>query len=110
MNIDFAHSIFSLLIAFPSDDSNQFHDVIPGSSINEVYKDSTEHYNYVLQQSGKNLFQQTLQAMLAKGGDNNNTQSTVAVNTLGWPRTEIVELPSTSLSIIHLSLIFQPSL
>lgn len=24
--------------------SNQFHDVLPGSSINEVYKDSAEHY------------------------------------------------------------------
>lgn len=44
---------------------NQFHDVIPGSSINEVYKDSTEHYLHVLDVGGK-LLENSLQSFSAE--------------------------------------------
>jgi hypothetical protein len=42
--------------------SNQFHDVIPGSSINEVYKDSAEHYQYVLR-TGTALLDQAIASL-----------------------------------------------
>jgi alpha-mannosidase len=69
--------------------TNQFHDIIPGSSIGEVYQDSTKDYELVLSQAEelrlaalKNLLPTDLSA------------SKVAVfNTLSFPRSEVVELP-----------------
>lgn len=72
---------------------NQFHDVIPGSSINEVYKDSTEHYKYILE-SASNLRSQALASL---AGEQTGTQY-VAYNTLAFPRTEIIETPATTQS------------
>ncbi len=69
--------------------TNQFHDIIPGSSIPEVYKDSTVHYMDILT-SGKALRQKAAQALT---GPSVSAGNIVAINTLGSGRTEVVELP-----------------
>lgn len=45
---------------FADSTRNQFHDVIPGSSINQVYKDSDEHYAQIMS-SGKSMLDQVRQ-------------------------------------------------
>jgi alpha-mannosidase len=69
--------------------TNQFHDIIPGSSIAEVYKDSTRHYEEVLT-SGSALRQQALQALMPAAGQGPRL---LALNTTGFERREVVELP-----------------
>jgi alpha-mannosidase len=65
---------------------NQFHDIIPGSSINEVYKDSAAHYDDILK-SGAKLRQAALDKLVRPG------KARVAViNTTGHDRTEIVTI------------------
>ena len=67
---------------------NQFHDIIPGSSITEVYRDSDKHYAEILA-SGTALRDSTIAPMVSA----QPTGSIVALNTLSSPRTEVVELP-----------------
>lgn len=69
---------------------NQFHDIIPGSSINEVYVDSAAHYQEILSK-GAELRDKALQALLA--GNIGKGNYICAVNTLSAPRTEVVEMP-----------------
>ncbi|MDD5139815.1 MAG: alpha-mannosidase [Verrucomicrobiales bacterium] len=64
---------------------NQFHDIIPGSSIAEVYQDSEEQYAEVLA-SGMKLRAQARQALCPE----RNGKNLAAFNTLGFPRTEVV--------------------
>lgn len=74
---------------------NQFHDIIPGSSINEVYIDSAAHYNDILSSGAK------LRAKVAGGligSQSGSGKRLLAINTLGFPRTELVEV-SGKLSI-----------
>lgn len=67
---------------------NQFHDVLPGTSIGLVYKDSDAHYREI-QSTGNALTQTLLQAIAGKG------DSMVAFNPLAWPRTALVEIPNS---------------
>eukprot|EP01116_Phalansterium_solitarium_P008232 TRINITY_DN2178_c0_g1_i3.p1 TRINITY_DN2178_c0_g1~~TRINITY_DN2178_c0_g1_i3.p1 ORF type:complete len:1036 (+),score=353.53 TRINITY_DN2178_c0_g1_i3:2026-5133(+) len=72
---------------------NQFHDVIPGSSINEVYADSAVHYGQVSAEGGQ-LLDQALQGLGALKDDATPVSGLGLVfNTLAWPRTEVVEAP-----------------
>lgn len=69
--------------------TNQFHDIIPGSSISEVYQDSIQDYEIVLDQAMA-LRSVALEALLPPGPSDGK----VAVfNTLGFPRFEVIELP-----------------
>eukprot|EP01119_Soliformovum_irregulare_P015322 TRINITY_DN4303_c0_g1_i2.p1 TRINITY_DN4303_c0_g1~~TRINITY_DN4303_c0_g1_i2.p1 ORF type:complete len:713 (-),score=261.49 TRINITY_DN4303_c0_g1_i2:116-2254(-) len=69
---------------------NQFHDVIPGSSINQVYRDSDEHYAYIYK-SGNSLLDEAFKNFTKS--DTGNSYS--VFNSLSWPRTEVVEVPTT---------------
>lgn len=60
---------------------NQFHDIIPGSSIPEVYVDSTKEYTHALAE---------LQALTAGDGD-----QLAVINTSAWTRSEWVKLPES---------------
>ncbi|MCS7062154.1 MAG: glycoside hydrolase family 38 C-terminal domain-containing protein, partial [Anaerolineae bacterium] len=76
---------------------NQFHDIIPGSSINQVYVDSAAHYAEILSK-GATLRDQAVQALTVSGspGASPSTEaghSVLVVNTLSAPRSEVVELP-----------------
>lgn len=66
---------------------NQFHDVLPGTSIGLVYKDSEQHYREI-QEAGSSLAASYLSCVVGKG---NNV---VAFNPLSWSRTVLVEVPS----------------
>ncbi len=69
---------------------NQFHDILPGSSITEVYQDSALQYADVLS-SGADLRQQALDTLFTPAG---LVEELIAVNTLSAPRSEVVELPA----------------
>ncbi len=70
--------------------TDQFHDIIPGSSINLVYQDSNIHYQDVLASSAA-LRNQAMVALLGKPAA--QAGNVCAVNTLGVERSEVVELP-----------------
>ncbi|MCG2785201.1 MAG: alpha-mannosidase [Anaerolineae bacterium] len=82
--------------------TNQFHDIIPGSSIGEVYADSTKDYAVVLEQAAA-LHEKALQA-LTPGTSAPETDKIFVFNTLGFPRTEVVDLGG------RLGLVSAPSL
>ncbi len=64
---------------------NQFHDILPGSSITLVYEDSKREYAEVLGQAAK-LQARALEAFAKPGKDGHS-----AVNTLGWVRSGVLE-------------------
>ncbi len=70
--------------------TSQFHDIIPGSSINLVYQDSNTQYQDVLG-SGAALRNQALVALLGKPDPQG--RQVCAVNTTGFERSEVIELP-----------------
>lgn len=74
---------------------NQFHDVLPGSSIEDVYKDSTRFYMDVMR-SGEKLRDAALETLFKSSGtksiDANVSISVAAVNTTSFHRRELVEL------------------
>lgn len=78
---------------------HQFHDILPGSSINEVYEDSAEAYGKLLTQGKKKL-----KNMLEIIADNIATDdnSLVVFNTLGFVRDDIVitDMPESENFII----------
>lgn len=69
---------------------NQFHDILPGSSIPEVYQDSAAEYATV-QELGQRALDGALeyltrQMVLAR-------EAVIVFNPCSWPRTEVVEVP-----------------
>lgn len=76
---------------------NQFHDVIPGTSIPEVFADSAVHYAQI-QSTGNMLLQSGLRSLLPQrdGAPAAGERTFVAVNTLAVLRREVVELESAS--------------
>jgi alpha-mannosidase len=73
--------------------TNQFHDIIPGSSITAVYEDSNEHYQDVMG-SGANLRNQAMVSLLGTPAE--SASRVCAVNTTSVERNEVVELPDGS--------------
>ena len=67
---------------------NQFHDIIPGSSINDVYRDSDAHYAEILASATA-----LRNSMIAPMITSDETGNLLALNTLSSARTEVVELP-----------------
>jgi len=68
---------------------NQFHDIIPGSSIHEVYEDSAEEFTKVFE-SGKKILNDSLKT-LAKN-INLEGEKLVVFNPLSWGRGGIVSI------------------
>jgi alpha-mannosidase len=68
----------------------QFHDCLPGSSIEICYDDTDEIYANVFS-TGSKLKKEVLQA-LGFGGKGTNKNDLVAINTLPWSRSEIVRV------------------
>ena len=66
---------------------NQFHDIIPGSSISQVYEDSKEQYEEITK-SGKELALLAIDSMSAS--INTDDESLLVFNTLGMARTDVV--------------------
>ncbi len=78
---------------------NQFHDIIPGSSIFPVYEDSKEQYEQVLESGRKLSFEAmtSLVSAMKLSGD-----AVVVFNTLGFTRSDIaaVETDLEAFSIV----------
>jgi alpha-mannosidase len=77
---------------------NQFHDIIPGSSINEVYKDSAKDYAQVLEGAAK---LRDIAASRFLPAETRKGPHVLALNTLSWPRREVAELPGGGLSFVE---------
>jgi alpha-mannosidase len=73
---------------------NQFHDIIPGSSIHAVYEDSHAQFAELLPQASM-LRDQAVSALeSALGNGKKGEENLMVVNTAGFPRSEVVELPA----------------
>lgn len=72
---------------------NQFHDIIPGSSISQVYEDSKEQYEAIAK-TGKDLALTAVDSMASC--INTDGDSLLVFNTLGMSRTDVVitDMPS----------------
>ncbi|KAJ1900621.1 Glycoside hydrolase, 38 vacuolar alpha mannosidase [Coemansia sp. IMI 209127] len=73
---------------------NQFHDVIPGTSIEMVYKDTDPMYEDVLS-SAVAMKQSALVALFNNVSVDSSDAATgmMFVNTTAWPRTEVAAVP-----------------
>jgi alpha-mannosidase len=70
----------------------QFHDCLPGSSIEMCYDDSDKLYATVMK-TGEELITETL-SVLGYTTDLKADSKIVAINTLPWSRTELVKFPA----------------
>jgi alpha-mannosidase len=71
---------------------NQFHDIIPGSSIHWVYQDSDRDYE-AIRQLGESVRDSALSALEALVDTSTFKEPVLIANTLGIRRREIIELP-----------------
>jgi alpha-mannosidase len=69
---------------------NQFHDIIPGSSIHEVYEDSDKDYEEIKALGGKAAIQSLISLSLGVAAQKGDT---LLYNPLSWSRSDVVELP-----------------
>ena len=76
----------SLDVAWKTVLLHQFHDALPGSSINRVYQEIERDYEIVISQA-RNL------AVQAAGKLVSNAAAATAFNSLSWPRKALVALP-----------------
>jgi alpha-mannosidase len=67
---------------------NQFHDIIPGSSIHRVYEEAEAAYARVIETT-RTLARQAWQALVAE-----EPTALTIFNSLAWPRQELVEVPA----------------
>ncbi len=70
--------------------TNQFHDIIPGSSIGAVYEQTTREY-LEIERCGEALRSAGVRSLVGESSEDG--PAICIVNTLGIPREEIVELP-----------------
>ncbi len=66
---------------------NQFHDVLPGSSIQRVYEEAESVYSLVVAEASM-----TTHAAISSFTTSKGTDSVTIFNSLSWERTEIIEL------------------
>ncbi|MDQ3815225.1 MAG: alpha-mannosidase, partial [Armatimonadota bacterium] len=78
---------------------NQFHDILPGSSITLVYDDAARDYAEI-QQTGEALRTAALRALTGGGADET---ARVPVNTIGFARREVAALPNGELAFVEAS-------
>lgn len=79
----------------------QFHDCLPGTAIEMCYDDSEKIYANVYKTS-EALFQKIFAVLGVEKSDvsSSNLESAVALNTLGWPRTELVDISETEAAVV----------
>lgn len=76
---------------------NQFHDILPGSSIELVYRDAADHYRQIADESAA-LRDQALQSALKTKSP--KAQPAV-VNTIGFDRSEVAAMPDGDLVYVQ---------
>ena len=70
---------------------NQFHDILPGSSIKEVYEDSAVQYEKLLA-SGQKIVRNAKDQILKTAGFKKGGHQLMAWNNLSFPRTDILTM------------------
>ncbi len=71
---------------------NQFHDILPGSGIPEIYEDAEQYYDSawsIIDSVTAAGFSDLRERMDTRGRD----ETVVVFNPLGWPRSGIIDLP-----------------
>jgi len=71
---------------------NQFHDVLPGSSIPEVYEDSEECFEFIFN-TANSIISKSLKTVAAKIDTSGEGKSLLVFNPLSWSRSDVVEVP-----------------
>ncbi|XP_067129297.1 alpha-mannosidase 2C1-like isoform X2 [Centruroides vittatus] len=71
---------------------NQFHDVLPGSSIGEVHKEAA-YYFVEVQKSARSLVSTAIHKLFGLTPGTSDEDELVMVNVLSWPRTELIHVP-----------------
>ena len=71
--------------------TNQFHDILPGSSIREVYQTALEEYEAARDELA--ALRNSAVHTLARGAARPTESAWVVANGLNWTREEVVELP-----------------
>lgn len=69
---------------------NQFHDVLPGTSIASVYDDSRRHYD-IIERAGTKLLDQNAKIILIP-----DISCTTVFNSLSWTRREVIDIYNQS--------------
>ena len=77
---------------------NQFHDILPGSSIGEVYRDSEQEFEAV-QTIGKNCLENALKHFCAGKGEEARESGLAIFNPLSWARADLVRVPLNQLPL-----------
>ncbi|MEK4004328.1 alpha-mannosidase [Paenibacillus sp. FSL H3-0333] len=70
---------------------NQFHDIIPGTSIPEVYTTSREEYAEIFRLGGQ-VLDTALHTLAGRVNTSGEGRPYVVFNSLGWERTEVIRL------------------
>jgi alpha-mannosidase len=79
---------------------NQFHDIIPGSSIHWVYQDSTRDYETV-RQLGESVRDSALSTLVAQIDTRDFRQPILVANTLSFSRREVIDLPGGKPAVVE---------
>jgi alpha-mannosidase len=75
---------------------SQFHDILPGSSIGEVYEDADKNYAEVIK-SGQEVVSGAVELMKQKINTSGNNTPIVIFNTLSWYRNDVAIIKVKSL-------------
>ncbi len=70
---------------------SQFHDILPGSSIGEVYEDADKDYAKVLK-TGNEVLSGALELLKQKIDTSGEGLPIIVINTLSWHRTDIATI------------------
>ncbi|MEW6201985.1 MAG: glycoside hydrolase family 38 C-terminal domain-containing protein [bacterium] len=70
---------------------NQFHDILPGSSITPVYKDADEDHGWVAKQT-EEAIDAALEAIAAQADTTGEGTPLVLFNGLSWTRDDVIEV------------------
>ncbi|XP_015920065.1 alpha-mannosidase 2C1 [Parasteatoda tepidariorum] len=71
---------------------NQFHDVLPGSSIEDVHKEAAFYYKEVLK-GASGLMDTAVRRLFGVPEGRGEEEELVVVNVLSWQRTELIRVP-----------------
>jgi len=77
---------------------NQFHDILPGSSLAEIYKDADEHYTQV-NNDGNQMISNALSSLEKKlkiQAPGDGLKPVLVYNPLGWQRSDLVKVQINS--------------
>ncbi|KAF2368931.1 Glycoside hydrolase family 38 central domain [Trinorchestia longiramus] len=83
---------------------NQFHDVLPGSSIEMIYPEATKLY-YEALEAAQTVFKDCVTQVLGTG----LSSQLVAFNTLQWPRHDVINTAAKGSSVTNYALVSVPA-